>query len=63
MSDPVKDELDASLARAKLTVVGEEYDRMLRSYPTIQALLAELRLPEARYCEPAMVYVAPVSEE
>jgi aspartyl-tRNA(Asn)/glutamyl-tRNA(Gln) amidotransferase subunit A len=50
--------LDASLARAGLDVAGEDYERLLRAYPVIQDQLAQLRLPEVRYAEPAIIYPA-----
>ena len=48
--------VDSILACAGLTVTDEEYARLLRIYPEWQSQLAELRVPEARYREPAIVY-------
>jgi hypothetical protein len=54
--EQIKQAVDAVLAAARLPLTGEDYERLLRNYPTIQAQLAELRLPEARYAEPADIF-------
>jgi hypothetical protein len=56
--DQVKQAVDAVLAAARLPLTGEDYERLLRTYPTIQAQLATLRSDEARYLEPAIIYPA-----
>jgi hypothetical protein len=56
--DQIKQAVDAVLAAARLPLTGEDYERLLRNYPTVQAQLAALRLPEARYREPATVFRA-----
>jgi amidase len=53
-----KGALDAILERAGLSIVGDEYDKLLRAYPYLQEQLAELRRPEVRYAEPAVIYPA-----
>ena len=54
--DQIKQAVDAVLSAARLPLTGEDYERLLRNYPTIQAQLAELRFPEARYLEPAIIF-------
>ena len=54
----VKDTVDHILERAGLTVLPEEYDRLVKNYPVMQAQLQELRIPEVRYGEPAIIYPA-----
>jgi hypothetical protein len=58
--DQSKHSLDAVLAAARLPLTGEDYELLLRNYPTIQSQLAELRFPELRYCEPAVIFPAQV---
>jgi hypothetical protein len=53
-----KETFDALLARAELVVTGDEYDALLKMYEVIEERVAELRLPEARYAEPAVIYPA-----
>jgi aspartyl-tRNA(Asn)/glutamyl-tRNA(Gln) amidotransferase subunit A len=53
-----KDALDAILERASLPVSGDEYELLLRAYPLIQDQLAQLRLTDVRYGEPAMIFRA-----
>jgi hypothetical protein len=36
----------------------EEYERLVRTYPLIRAQVAELRIPEVRYGEPADIFAA-----
>jgi hypothetical protein len=55
-AEQIKQAVDAVLAAARLPLTGEDYERLLRNYPTIQAQLAELRFPEVRYGEPAVVF-------
>ena len=50
--------VDAILARAGLPTTPQEYERLVTIYPAIEAQLAEMRLPEVRNREPAMVYSA-----
>ena len=40
--------LPVLLAAARLPLTGEDYDRLLRNYPMIQAQMAALRLPDHR---------------
>ena len=54
--DQIKQVVDSVLAAARLPLTGEDYERLLRNYPLIREQLATLRLPEARYGEPAVVY-------
>jgi hypothetical protein len=54
-----REAIDALLGRAALRITdSEEYERLVRNYPYEQELLAQLRLDEVRYAEPAMVYRA-----
>ena len=66
MSDP---ELSASpeeseaaivalLARTGMPVSDEERERLVRLYPLMKARSQQLRMIEARYADPAMVYPA-----
>ena len=55
----VKAAVDAILARAGLQVNAEDYERLRRWYPEIERQRADMRLPETRTLEPAMVYRAP----
>jgi hypothetical protein len=52
----IKLAVDGVLTRARLPVTADEYERLLQNYPYVQSQLAELRLPEARYREPADIY-------
>ena len=52
-----REDVDAILARARVRIADpEEYERLVRNYPLEQERLAQLRLPEVRYAEPAMVF-------
>lgn len=54
-----REEVDAILRRAELPIPQQdEYERMVRNYAYERELLAQLRLAEARYAEPAMVFRA-----
>lgn len=50
--------VDGVLARTGLPVSSEERERLIRMYPLIQEWLAGVRVPEARYAEPAVIYPA-----
>jgi hypothetical protein len=50
--------VDGVLARTGLPVSPEERERLIRLYPLIQEWLAGVRVPEARYAEPASIYPA-----
>jgi hypothetical protein len=52
----IKAAVDAVLASSRLTVSADEYERLLRNYPSILEQMAELRAPEMRYLEPAAIY-------
>jgi hypothetical protein len=54
MTDP----FTAMLAHAGLSLSAEDRERLERNYPVIQRWLSELRIPEARYAEPAAIYPA-----
>jgi hypothetical protein len=53
-----KETFDALLARAQLPMTDDEYQALLAMYAVIEEQVAELRLPEARYAEPASIYPA-----
>ena len=53
-----KEAVDTILGLARLPMIEEEYERLLRTYPLLRAQAAELRIPEVRYSEPAIVYPA-----
>jgi hypothetical protein len=50
--------VDAIIARAALRLSDDEYDRLVRQYAVVREHMAGLRLPEARYAEPAVIYPA-----
>lgn len=50
--------VDHLLAVAGLTITAEERAYFIRAYPLIKESLAHLRIPEARYAEPALIYRA-----
>jgi hypothetical protein len=52
----VKLAVDAVLTARRLPVSADEYERLLRNYPSLVELVAELRAPEMRYLEPAVIY-------
>jgi hypothetical protein len=54
----MSDTLETLLARARLPLTPEEVERLQRNWPVIQSWLADIRLPEARYAEPAAIYPA-----
>lgn len=54
--EQIKQAVEAVLSAARMPLTGEDYERLLRNYPTIQAQLAELRFPESRYAEPAVIF-------
>jgi hypothetical protein len=63
MSDqPVESEVRAAVDRALqqtgLAVDEADYERLLRTYKTIRESAVALRIPEARYAEPAIIHRA-----
>ena len=54
----MSDTLETLLACAKLPLTPEEVERLQRNWPVIESWLADIRFPEARYAEPAMIYPA-----
>lgn len=44
--------IDFILASKSLKVDAEERERLIRTYPAMQAMVDALRLPEVRYGEP-----------
>jgi hypothetical protein len=53
-----KEAVDTILGLAQLPMDEEEYERLVRTYPLIRAQVAELRIPEVRYGEPADIFAA-----
>ena len=53
-----KEAVDTILGLARLPMIEEEYERLLRIYPLLRAQAAELRIAEVRYGEPAIIYPA-----
>lgn len=49
-------EVDRILAHAGLRVSDQERTRLIALYPTLRAMSRQLRLPQARYAEPALVF-------
>ena len=56
-------EISVMLERANLNVSAEEYAALVQSYPDIKQLVQRLRLLEARYVEPAVIYPASLPEK
>lgn len=54
-SDP-EAEVDFALRRAGLSVLPEERARFIRLYPLLQACPEQIRLPETRDAEPALIF-------
>lgn len=50
--------VDAVLARTGLPLLPEERERLIGLYPNIAAWTGAVRVPEARYAEPALIYPA-----
>jgi hypothetical protein len=50
--------ITALLARTGFPVSDEERERLVRLYPLMKARSQQLRMIEARYADPAMVYAA-----
>ena len=48
----------AVLAPTGFPVSDEEHERLIRLYPLMKARSEQLRMIEARYADPAMVYPA-----
>jgi hypothetical protein len=55
---PHQDELDTLLGRNRLVLDQEDYQRLASAYPLLREQTEALRLPEARYAEPAVVFRA-----
>jgi hypothetical protein len=53
-----KDAVDTILGLAQLSVADDEYERMLRTYALLRTQVVALRIPEARYAQPADIYSA-----
>jgi hypothetical protein len=52
------DTFDALIARSRLPLTDAERQRLARLYAVVEAQVDELRLPEARYAEPADIFSA-----
>jgi hypothetical protein len=50
--------VDTILGLTQLPMTEDEYERLLREYPFLRARAAALRIPEARYGEPALIFSA-----
>jgi len=50
--------VEAVLTRTGMPVSDEERERLVRLYPLIKERMEQLRMVEARYAEPAMVFPA-----
>ncbi len=51
--------IEEVLGRAGVRLSDEERERLSRNLAFYESQLAELRLPEARYAEPAVIHVPP----
>ncbi|MCL4302286.1 MAG: hypothetical protein KJ077_41745 [Anaerolineae bacterium] len=54
--------VDQLLRSANLTLTTEEQAALVQIYPKVRGLVQRLRLPEARYAEPAAVFRASLSQ-
>jgi hypothetical protein len=50
--------VDTILGLAGLPMAEDEYERLVRTYPLYREQAAALRIPEARYAQPADIYPA-----
>ena len=50
--------VDAILARTGLPVSAAERERLIRFYPLVRDWMDQLRMVEARYAEPVLIYPA-----
>ena len=50
--------VDTILGLAQLPIAEDEYERLLRNYTLLRSQVAALRIPEARYAQPADIYSA-----
>jgi hypothetical protein len=55
---PARTAIDAIVARDKLVLSTEDYERLVSLYDETQRLLSMLRLPEVHDSEPAVIYHA-----
>ncbi|MFN8524668.1 MAG: hypothetical protein U0821_16345 [Chloroflexota bacterium] len=55
-------EVDGITARTGVKLTAEDRERVLRLYPRLRDYAAALRIPEARYAEPAIIYPAALPE-
>jgi len=53
-----KEAMDTILGLARLPMIQEEYESLLRIYPMLREQSTALRIPEARLAEPAIIYPA-----
>ncbi|HVB96414.1 MAG TPA: hypothetical protein VNG11_01650 [Chloroflexota bacterium] len=53
-------EVDFVLRRTGLPLTPEEYERFVRLYPVLLSQMQQLRVPEIRYGEPALIYPATI---
>ncbi len=54
--------VDAVLARTGLPVSAAERERLIRFYPLVREWMERMRMVEARYAEPVLVYPATPQE-
>ena len=50
--------VDAILTRTGIPVSAAERERLIRFHPLVRGWMEELRMAEARYAEPVLVYPA-----
>jgi len=48
--------VDEILRTHNLTVNEEDYAWMIKNYSQVREMVAKLRIPEARYASPALIY-------
>ncbi|HLH74482.1 MAG TPA: hypothetical protein VKX96_14425 [Chloroflexota bacterium] len=51
-------EVDFVTRRTGLPLTPEERERFIKLYPSLVEMLQQLRLPETRYSEPALIFPA-----
>ena len=59
-TDDIRMAVHHVLTTKGLLVTDAEREGLERTYPVLQKMTAALRIPEARYAEPALIYPATV---
>ena len=54
-----REQVEASLRRANLSLSDDERERLVRIYALVQREMADVRISDARNAEPAVIYSPP----